>query len=156
MAATAAAAVRLPLPPASPPPTPVRMFFIPIPLPPRPTLRGRSVMRARCELFRARCDSGMRDADSALCLVPDHFSREAVEALLHYAYHDELPQGLDPQVCVGVFVCGGWGGGVLNSVDTWGFDGWACRWGWRACGGLGLGVMGGMLCCVMFGWGLGI
>lgn len=36
----------------------------------------------RSELLRARCGSGMRDAEAAQVAVPEHFSRPAVEAFV--------------------------------------------------------------------------
>jgi hypothetical protein len=33
------------------------------------------VLRVRCEHFRARCDSGMRDATDSHLPVPEHFSK---------------------------------------------------------------------------------
>eukprot|EP00887_Chlorella_sp_A99_P004160 scaffold23.g4160.t1 len=53
-----------------------------------------AVLRQRCDHFRARCDSGMRDARAQRCSVPDHFSREAVEAL--------IDKSMDPQAAVGL------------------------------------------------------
>ena len=35
----------------------------------------RCVLRVRCEHFRARCDSGMRDARDHDLPVPEHFSK---------------------------------------------------------------------------------
>ena len=35
----------------------------------------RCVLRVRCEHFRARCDSGMRDACDHDLPVPEHFSK---------------------------------------------------------------------------------
>lgn len=35
----------------------------------------RCVLRVRCEHFRARCDSGMRDAFDCDLPVPEHFSK---------------------------------------------------------------------------------
>lgn len=37
------------------------------------------VMRVRCEAFRARCESGMRDADAAHIPVPEHFSQASLQ-----------------------------------------------------------------------------
>ena len=34
----------------------------------------RCVLRARCDHFRARCESGMKDAGDAELPMPDHFS----------------------------------------------------------------------------------
>lgn len=61
-----------------------------------------AVLRQRCDHFRARCDSGMRDARAQRCSVPDHFSREAVEALVRYAYTDQIDKSMDPQAAVGL------------------------------------------------------
>ena len=38
-------------------------------------------MRVRCEAFRARCESGMRDAEAAHIPVPEHFSQASTHAL---------------------------------------------------------------------------
>ena len=35
----------------------------------------RAVVRARCDHVRARCDSGMRDADISKVHVPEHFGQ---------------------------------------------------------------------------------
>ena len=35
----------------------------------------RAVLRSRCDHFRARCDSGMRDALDAEAAVPEHFTK---------------------------------------------------------------------------------
>lgn len=35
----------------------------------------RCVLRVRCDHFRARCDSGMRDASDDNLHVPEHFSK---------------------------------------------------------------------------------
>jgi hypothetical protein len=35
----------------------------------------RCVLRVRCDHFRARCDSGMRDACDDVLQVPEHFSK---------------------------------------------------------------------------------
>ncbi len=40
----------------------------------------RCVLRVRCEHFRARCDSGMRDATDSHLPVPDHFSKVRADA----------------------------------------------------------------------------
>lgn len=37
--------------------------------------RCRCVLRVRCEHFRARCESGMRDAGDHDLPVPEHFSK---------------------------------------------------------------------------------
>lgn len=50
----------------------------------------RAVLRVRCDTFRARCDSGMRDAGEARLQVPDHFSLPAMRRFLYYLYHDTL------------------------------------------------------------------
>ena len=44
------------------------------PLTTSPPVPRRCVLRARCDHFRARCDSGMRDAGDAELRVPEHFS----------------------------------------------------------------------------------
>ncbi|KAK9839878.1 hypothetical protein WJX81_008227 [Elliptochloris bilobata] len=51
----------------------------------------RCVLRTRCDHFRARCESGMKDAADADLPVPDHFSEEAVALLVRYLYRDEVP-----------------------------------------------------------------
>ena len=53
----------------------------------RPATQRRSVLRQRCDHFRARCGTAWADSSAERVAVPDHFSREAVEALLHYCYH---------------------------------------------------------------------
>ncbi len=45
------------------------------------------MLRQRCDHFRARCGAGWADASSDRVQVPDHFSRQAVEAFLHYVYN---------------------------------------------------------------------
>ena len=45
------------------------------------------MLRQRCDHVRARCDAGWADCAADRILVPDHFSREAVQAFLHYVYH---------------------------------------------------------------------
>ncbi|KAF5827494.1 hypothetical protein DUNSADRAFT_559 [Dunaliella salina] len=52
----------------------------------------RSLLRARSEHFRARFDSGMRDASVTSFSVPEGISIETITALLHYIYTD---QGVD-------------------------------------------------------------
>lgn len=64
------------------------------------------VLRQRCEHFRARCESGMRDAAVETIPVPDHFSRQGVEALIEYMYHDVVVKDADPDVRRGW--CGAW------------------------------------------------
>lgn len=59
----------------------------PTPSPPSCLLSLRSVLRQRCDQFRARCDRGWADSSTDRVAVPDHFSREAVDAFLHYCYH---------------------------------------------------------------------
>lgn len=44
----------------------------------------------RCEHFRARCNSGMRDAHAPEVVVPEHFTQAACKAFLAYLYQDEL------------------------------------------------------------------
>ena len=39
----------------------------------------RVVLRGRCDHFRARCDSGMRDAEDREIHVPEHFSKASLE-----------------------------------------------------------------------------
>lgn len=62
----------------------------------------RSVLRQRCDHFRARCGSGWADASAERVVVPDHFSREAVQAFLHYVYNDGMEECSDPQEAVAV------------------------------------------------------
>jgi protein-L-isoaspartate(D-aspartate) O-methyltransferase len=52
-----------------------------------------AVLRQRCDHFRARAGSGMRDAALDRVPVPSHFSRAALEALLRYLYADEAAPG---------------------------------------------------------------
>jgi len=49
-----------------------------------------AVLRQRCDHFRARSDSGMRDALISVVHVPDHFSQDAVNSFLKYLYHDKV------------------------------------------------------------------
>jgi len=56
-----------------------------------------SLLKVRSQHFRARFESGMRDAEVPEMPVPDHFSKETVEAFLHYVYHDSLPDELPIQ-----------------------------------------------------------
>ncbi|KAL6780621.1 hypothetical protein ACKKBF_B12430 [Auxenochlorella protothecoides x Auxenochlorella symbiontica] len=58
------------------------------------------VLRQRCEHFRARCESGMRDAAVETIPVPDHFSRQGVEALIEYMYHDVVVKDADPDMAL--------------------------------------------------------
>ena len=39
----------------------------------------RVVLRGRCDHFRARCDSGMRDAEDREIHVPEHFSKASFQ-----------------------------------------------------------------------------
>lgn len=75
-----------------------------------------AVLRRRCDHFRARCDSGMRDALASRCEVPDHFSRESMEGLVRYAYTDQVDRDQDPQAAVALLhgVCRSWRGRVLG------------------------------------------
>lgn len=50
-----------------------------------------SVMQSRCDLWRARADSGMRDADAAVFTTPDGTPQSAAAALVVYCKTDELP-----------------------------------------------------------------
>lgn len=61
-----------------------------------------AVMRARCEAFRARCESGMRDADASSIPVPEQFSQEAVRAFVNYVYQDWLDGRTGPDMAVEV------------------------------------------------------
>jgi protein-L-isoaspartate O-methyltransferase len=54
-----------------------------------------AVLRARCELLRARADSGMADACAARVAVPEHFSEAAAAALLDYCYSDACPERVE-------------------------------------------------------------
>ncbi|CAL8462859.1 g2393 [Coccomyxa elongata] len=62
----------------------------------------RCVLRVRCEHFRARCDSGMRDATDSHLPVPDHFSKEAMEVFKFYLYQDRLDARLDAESAAAV------------------------------------------------------
>ncbi|CAL5223332.1 g5831 [Coccomyxa viridis] len=62
----------------------------------------RCVLRVRCEHFRARSDSGMRDARDHDLPVPEHFSKEAMEVFLYYVYKDELDARLDAELAATV------------------------------------------------------
>ncbi len=42
----------------------------------------RAVLCVRCELLRARCSSGMRDASAARVQVPEHFARPVIDAFV--------------------------------------------------------------------------
>ena len=76
-----------------------RMYLASLPLPTIQELTFcRAMLQARCEHFRARCKSGMRDAGAAAIVVPDHFGREAIEALLQYVYHDSTDRSVEPEV----------------------------------------------------------
>jgi hypothetical protein len=44
----------------------------------------------------------MSDADGGRHAVADDFSRPALEAVLHYAYADELPPGVEPALAAEV------------------------------------------------------
>lgn len=68
----------------------------------------RSVLRQRCDQFRARCDTGWADCSADRVAVPEQFSREAVEALLHYVYHGGRGRGagLEGGMWSGVLVLG--------------------------------------------------
>ncbi|GMH40376.1 hypothetical protein BSKO_08280 [Bryopsis sp. KO-2023] len=57
----------------------------------------RSVLKARCEHFRARFDSGMLDANDGELSVPEQFCHDAMAIFLHYIYKDELPESLSAQ-----------------------------------------------------------
>ncbi len=61
-----------------------------------------AVLRARCALFRARSDSGMRDATHHVLHCPDHFAQPAAAAFLHYLYTDTLDEDLDIQLTIEV------------------------------------------------------
>lgn len=61
---------------------------------PPASLPPRSVLRQRCDHFRARCDRGWADSSADRVAVPDHFSHEAVDAFLHYCYHGEVGCGV--------------------------------------------------------------
>ncbi|KAK9807068.1 hypothetical protein WJX72_012529 [[Myrmecia] bisecta] len=62
----------------------------------------RSVLRARCDQFRARCESGMRDAFEDKLHVPEHFTREAIEVFLRYLYHDTIDMRIDIEMAIAV------------------------------------------------------
>lgn len=57
---------------------------------------------ARCELFRARFESGMLDADDKEITVPGQFTEEAISIFLQYVYKDELPKDLTKEMTVNV------------------------------------------------------
>ncbi|KAK9817485.1 hypothetical protein WJX74_003052 [Apatococcus lobatus] len=61
-----------------------------------------AVMRARCEAFRARCESGMRDAEASNIPVPEQFSQEALRAFVNYVYQDWLDARIGPDMAVEV------------------------------------------------------
>ena len=44
----------------------------------------------RCDVLRARCNSGMADAQVSSVSVPEHFSQGAVSSFLNYLYRDAL------------------------------------------------------------------
>lgn len=74
-----------------------RRFYTPLPSPSntvRPALPHcpscRSVLRQRCDHFRARCDGPFRDSAADRVAVPDHFGEAAVRAFLHYCYNGGL------------------------------------------------------------------
>ncbi|EIE27207.1 PCMT-domain-containing protein [Coccomyxa subellipsoidea C-169] len=67
---------------------------------------ARCVLRVRCEHFRARCDSGMRDASDSHLPVPDHFSQEAMEVFKFYLYNDQLDARLDAEAATAVLHIG--------------------------------------------------
>lgn len=50
----------------------------------------RALLCRRCDVLRARCNSGMADADVSSVAVPEHFSEKAVSSFLNYLYRDEL------------------------------------------------------------------
>lgn len=59
-------------------------------------------LRHRCDHFRARYESGMKDASLAIINVPDHFSnKRAMECLLQYVYYDCTTE-MDPYLAVDV------------------------------------------------------
>jgi len=50
----------------------------------------RVLLCQRCDVLRARCNSGMADAEVSSVAVPEHFSEKAVSSVLNYLYRDEL------------------------------------------------------------------
>jgi protein-L-isoaspartate(D-aspartate) O-methyltransferase len=50
----------------------------------------RALVCQRCDVLRARCNSGMADAEVSKVEVPEHFSEKAVSSFLTYLYRDEL------------------------------------------------------------------
>jgi len=53
-----------------------------------------AVLQARCDLFRARSTSGMRDAGAAVLAAPEGVSAAGVAALLRHVYCDDGVEGL--------------------------------------------------------------
>ena len=51
-----------------------------------------SVLCHRCDVLRARCNSGMADAQlhGSSIHIPGHFKKSAVDLFLHYVYTDQL------------------------------------------------------------------
>lgn len=88
-----------------------RVLSVPCPrVPPLPTPRGSQCLSkaataahrhwhtdthnpfapaARCDLLRARCSSGMRDAGAAVLAAPEGARAEAVAAMLYHVYCDD-------------------------------------------------------------------
>ncbi|PSC72076.1 L-isoaspartate O-methyltransferase [Micractinium conductrix] len=62
----------------------------------------RSVLRQRCDHFRARCTAGWADADAQRVAVPEQFGEAAVRAFLHYVYNDDMEDCREPQEAVAV------------------------------------------------------
>ncbi|KAK9804488.1 hypothetical protein WJX73_008895 [Symbiochloris irregularis] len=60
----------------------------------------RVVLRARCEQFRALCNSGMRDADATEVHVPEDLPQGAVAAFVKWVYEDEVDGRMDAQGAV--------------------------------------------------------
>lgn len=54
-------------------------------------------LRQRCEYFGSRWNSGMSDATVDRIVVPEDFDRQAMEALVHWVYHDGLSEALQSQ-----------------------------------------------------------
>jgi protein-L-isoaspartate(D-aspartate) O-methyltransferase len=48
------------------------------------------VLRQRCQYFRARAESGMKDSSLSFVLVPEGFSEMTAKILVNYLYHDKF------------------------------------------------------------------
>lgn len=61
-----------------------------------------ALLSQRCDVLRARSNSGMADAALSSVSIPDHFSRPALEAFLHYIYTDTLERICTPELAAEV------------------------------------------------------